>query len=186
MRRVADLGAIPLFVRAGGILPVSGGFGEQEGARLASGCTDAMRADRIEILVYPGADGNFVLYEDDGVSEDYRTGQSERTAISSRLRDDGTWELRVAPVAGRCDVLPRSRAYVVRFAGSRHPDRVTVDGVEWREWCYEDDHLDTVVSVPSRSKDHALVVTLHARGGISVLGDALTQHRLFARCGSGP
>jgi hypothetical protein len=50
---------------------------------------------------------------------------------------------------------------------------VTVDGVNWSDWRYEDDNLDTVVSVPSRSKEQALVVTLHASGGISVLGDAL-------------
>ncbi len=49
-----DLSYIPVFVRAGSILPLDG--------------------DRV--MVFPGADGSFTLYEDDGTTTDYEQGAS--------------------------------------------------------------------------------------------------------------
>ena len=50
---------IPVFVRAGSIIPLS--------------------AD--EVLVYPGADGEFTLYEDDGTTMAYEQGKCSRTTF---------------------------------------------------------------------------------------------------------
>ena len=53
------LARIPVFVRAGSIIPVSGD----------------------EVLVYPGADGAFTLYEDDGTTMAYLQGKCSRTTF---------------------------------------------------------------------------------------------------------
>jgi alpha-glucosidase/alpha-D-xyloside xylohydrolase len=62
-RRV-DLDTIPLFVRAGAVLPM--------------GPLKQYTAEKVgvplDVSVYPGADGSFLLYEDDGSSFDYRKG----------------------------------------------------------------------------------------------------------------
>ena len=62
--RKVDLETIPLYVRAGALIPM--------------GPLKQYTAERIEgpldISVYPGADGRFLLYEDDGVSFEYRNG----------------------------------------------------------------------------------------------------------------
>ncbi|MFZ0641171.1 MAG: TIM-barrel domain-containing protein [Candidatus Acidiferrales bacterium] len=63
--RDVDLETLPLFVRAGAILPlgpVKQHTGEKVGGSLS-------------VTVYPGADGSFLLYEDDGKSFDYRKGE---------------------------------------------------------------------------------------------------------------
>ena len=51
---------IPVFVRAGSIIPISGD----------------------EVLVYPSADGTFTLYEDDGTTMAYEQGQQSRISLS--------------------------------------------------------------------------------------------------------
>jgi len=64
IERTVDLETLPLFVREGAILP----FGpvRQYVNEKADGS--------LSIAVYPGADGEFLLYEDDGMSFDYRKG----------------------------------------------------------------------------------------------------------------
>lgn len=55
---------IPLFVKAGSILPL-GPQVQYAGEK---------KWDRLEIRIYPGADGNFVLYEDENDSYNYEKG----------------------------------------------------------------------------------------------------------------
>jgi alpha-glucosidase/alpha-D-xyloside xylohydrolase len=60
--RAVDLETMPLYVRAGAILPL-------DPVRQYTG---EPTAEPMEIHVYPGADGAFLLYEDDGRSFNYR------------------------------------------------------------------------------------------------------------------
>ncbi|HEX9045461.1 MAG TPA: DUF5110 domain-containing protein, partial [Verrucomicrobiae bacterium] len=60
----APLSEIPLHVRAGSIIP----FGP------AQQFSAEKPADPIELRVYPGADGAFTLYEDEGVNYNYEKG----------------------------------------------------------------------------------------------------------------
>ena len=55
---------MPLYVRAGTILPM--GPVEQYTGETVDG--------PLTLRVYPGADGRFLLYEDDGISFGYRKG----------------------------------------------------------------------------------------------------------------
>ena len=63
--RGVDLETMPLYVRAGAILPL-GPVKQYTGEKV-----DAP----LSITIYPGADGSFSLYEDDGESFDYRRGE---------------------------------------------------------------------------------------------------------------
>jgi alpha-D-xyloside xylohydrolase len=62
---------IPVYVRAGSILPV--------GPELQY--TDEKPADPITLMVYTGADGSFSLYEDDGASYGYERGEFARIPL---------------------------------------------------------------------------------------------------------
>jgi len=61
----APLSRIPLYVRAGSIIPL--GPVVQH--------TEELPSDTIELRVYPGADGDFTIYDDDGLSYAYEQGQ---------------------------------------------------------------------------------------------------------------
>jgi alpha-glucosidase/alpha-D-xyloside xylohydrolase len=63
--RDVDLETMPLYVRAGAILP----FGPVK--QYTSEQVDAP----LTLSIYPGADGSFLLYEDDGSSFNYRKGE---------------------------------------------------------------------------------------------------------------
>ncbi|MFZ1133529.1 MAG: TIM-barrel domain-containing protein, partial [Candidatus Korobacteraceae bacterium] len=64
----APLETIPLYVRAGSILPL--------GPDLQY--TNEKPADPIELRIFQGADGQFTLYEDDGGTYDYEKGANSR------------------------------------------------------------------------------------------------------------
>jgi len=183
VRLVGDLSRVPVLVRAGTILPLAPPFEAQPPPRLASGTTGAIPGDRLVLSVFPGAEGAFRLYEDDGVTEAYREGQYEWTEVTTRMASPGTWEVHVAPVEGRCDVLPRQRGYEIRLEGSRRPQEVTVDGQRVSDWRYDAGTLTTVVLVPPRDKGSPVTVTAVARDGISALGEAHNRRSILSDVG---
>ncbi|HZM88916.1 MAG TPA: TIM-barrel domain-containing protein [Blastocatellia bacterium] len=66
-----DLATMPLFVRAGAIVPM-GPIRQYTGEKV----------DRpLSLSIYPGADGAFTLYEDDGTTFDYRKGELMKLAL---------------------------------------------------------------------------------------------------------
>ena len=82
--RTVDLGTLPLYVRAGAILPV--GPVRQY----------AMEPNQepLTLRIYPGADGHFSLYEDDGSSFRYERGAFTRLNCTW---DDAARKLTLAP-----------------------------------------------------------------------------------------
>jgi alpha-D-xyloside xylohydrolase len=66
----APIDTIPLFVRAGSILPLGEPVeSTNEQQKIA------------ELRIYPGADGDFVLYQDDGTTYDYEKGKADLTHL---------------------------------------------------------------------------------------------------------
>jgi alpha-D-xyloside xylohydrolase len=70
VRVAAPIDTIPLFVRAGSVVPL--------GAPIQSTATEQALA---EVRVYPGRDAEFTLYDDDGVSYDYEKGNGRSTQL---------------------------------------------------------------------------------------------------------
>ncbi len=118
---------IPLFVRAGAIVPLGP----------AIQYTDEKPADPIRLWIYTGKSGAFTLYEDDGVSYGYERGEASRIpltwneaagtlTIGARqgsfpgMLHERTFELvwvgKGAPVAFDADGAPKR---VVRYGGSQ-------------------------------------------------------------------
>ena len=184
VRMLGGLDRMPMLVRAGAILPLAPRFTAQPPPRLASGTTDALPRDWLILSVFPGAEGVFRLYEDDGVSEAYREGQYEWTEIRTRVAGEAaglgsgrsdqehTWTVEIGAAEGRCDALPARRAYQVCLQGSLQPQRVTVDGTASSDWTYNPETLTTSVHVPARDRRQAVRIEATCRQGISALGTA--------------
>ncbi|HVO41007.1 MAG TPA: TIM-barrel domain-containing protein, partial [Aggregatilineales bacterium] len=118
VRLTGDLSRMPMLVKAGGIIPLAA----------PAQTTDAIPKDRLIVSVFPGADGAFDLFEDDGITETYAHDQFEITPI--RLASQGTMHtLTIAPVTGHADGLPAARSLELRFAGIQQPPQITVNGV---------------------------------------------------------
>ncbi len=109
---------IPLFARAGAIVPM--------GAK--SGWGGINNPDELHLHLFAGADNRFTLYEDDGSSRDYLNGDYCLTTISQRWSAN---QLEVTVSAeGNTDLLPAERSLVLHLHGIRAAVRVTgtVDG----------------------------------------------------------
>ncbi|RHW18930.1 DUF5110 domain-containing protein [Sphingomonas gilva] len=95
---------MPLFVRAGSIVPVGP----------VMQYVDQKPDAPITIHVYTGADGGFSLYEDDGVTRAFRKGASSR--IPMRW-DDKAGTLTIGAREGRYEGMAETREFRVRFVG---------------------------------------------------------------------
>ena len=102
----APLSRMPLFVRAGSIIPVGPAI-EYTGEKPAAPLT---------LLVYPGASGAFTLYEDEGTNLDYRSGRYATIPFSY---DQATGTLTIGPRAGGFPGMQQSRALRIRWMSSR-------------------------------------------------------------------
>ena len=91
---------IPLMVRAGSIVPLGP---DQQYAR-------EKPADPIELRVYPGADGTFTLYEDEGDSYRYEQGASATIPMSW---DESRKTLKIGDRLGEFPGMLRNRTFRV-------------------------------------------------------------------------
>lgn len=153
VRLVGDLTRLPVLAKAGAIIP----------EYFPASTTDAQPKDHLIITAYTGKSGQFRLYEDDGISEDYHTGQAEWTPITTQIVGRA-WTVTIAPVEGHCAALPDRRGYEVRLIGSRRPGSVMINKKPVDSWTYDAATLTTTISVPKRGKTKATTITAVAAG----------------------
>jgi alpha-glucosidase/alpha-D-xyloside xylohydrolase len=103
--RPVDLSVMPLFVRAGAIVPL--GPVRQH--------TGEVVDDPLTLQIYPGVDGQLALYEDDGTTFEYQRGNW--MGIEGQW-DDGARRLTLRLAAGSRMRDPARRPIIVRLAGS--------------------------------------------------------------------
>jgi alpha-glucosidase (family GH31 glycosyl hydrolase) len=115
IERPVDLLTMPLYVRAGTILPL--GPMKQY--------VDEKVGEPLALIIYPGTDGSFTLYEDDGRSFNYRRGewmgievvwQDSSRALALRLADGS----RMLP--------PSPRSFEVRIVSEAASREIQFDG----------------------------------------------------------
>jgi alpha-D-xyloside xylohydrolase len=111
----APLEQIPLLVRAGSIVPI--GPVEQY--------TGEKPATDLEIRVYPGIDGDFTLYEDEGTNYNYEKGM--RSTIHFHW-NDAKRELSIAQRSGQFPGMLQSRQFKIVAVGARSVRHVKYDG----------------------------------------------------------
>ena len=103
----APLNRIPLYVRAGSIVPV--------GPEIEY--TSEKAADPIELRVYPGADGDFTLYEDENDTYNYEKGAFATIPIHW---DDAAGKLTIGDRAGKFPGMLEKRTFRIIFVGANH------------------------------------------------------------------
>jgi len=109
--RAYPIDEFPLFVRAGAVVPL--------GPVLQY--TDELPEAPFEIRVYPGADGSFVLYEDDGATYRYESGERATVALTW---DDARRELRIGAREGRFPGMTARRTLRIRLMEAAPSGRV--------------------------------------------------------------
>ena len=160
------LDRMPLFARAGSIIPT--------GPKMDY--SDQKPVDPLTLDVYAGKrPAEFKLYEDDGVSLDYRKGAHAWTTIAFKPTDaSGNYALTIGPADGRFAGQLDKRHYVVRVHGLLKPKAVTVEQTKLAEmgddqcgagWTWDPKARTTTIRLPNAyAIDRPVVVALQEAG----------------------
>lgn len=108
IQRLAPIDIVPVFVKAGSIIP----FGP------AVQYTSEKPWDNLEIRVYPGAEGSFVLYEDEGDNYNYEKGAF--TEIPFHW-DEAHGTLIIGARKGKYKGMLKERTFRVHLVGEDSP-----------------------------------------------------------------
>ena len=103
------ISSFPVLAKAGALIPMT-----EE--------VDSIQTnpEKMCLHVYPGADGSFVLYEDDNETEEYKKGKFVKTPITfSWNSEEKTAELAIKAPQGSRELLPEKRSWKVIFHGVR-------------------------------------------------------------------
>lgn len=113
--RAVDLATMPLHVRAGAIVPMGP----------VKQYVDEVVDAPLSVTVYPGSDGMFTLYDDDGKTFAYQKGDFMRLAMTW---NDASARFSVRLAAGSRLRPPARRTLEVRLAGSSTSRRLVFEG----------------------------------------------------------
>jgi alpha-glucosidase (family GH31 glycosyl hydrolase) len=113
--RPVDLATTPLYVRAGAVIPM-GPVRQYTGEKVDGPLT---------LWVYPGSDGAFTLYEDDGKTFNYRRGEFMRLQLT---RSDRDRTLKMQLAKGSRMLPPMTRDIEVRVANEAVTKVVVFEG----------------------------------------------------------
>jgi len=104
--RAVDLATMPLYVRAGAVIPLG---------PIKQYTSEQVKAP-LTLQIYPGEDGTFLIYEDDGSSFNYRRGEwmGIQVAWNDRQR-----RLKVHLARGSSMLSPERREIEVRIASEK-------------------------------------------------------------------
>lgn len=104
--RSVDLSIMPIYARAGAIIPVDP----------IRQYTSQPITEPTTLRVYSGANGDFTLYDDDGISQDYLKGKSTRIRISY---NNSNKKLTIEPATGNQGAVQKEFNIVLYPSGSQ-------------------------------------------------------------------
>ncbi len=147
---------IPVFARAGAIVPL--------GARNGWGGIDNPQA--LDVLVFCGAEGQFTLYEDDGLSQDYLKGKFCTTSFSQNY-DGQSIRITIDAAQGETSLIPQTRIYRLLVRGVR--EEVRVECIHPHTVRYDSCSETLTITLEKLLVTQALTVTITSADGESVL-----------------
>lgn len=157
---------MPLFVRAGSIIPMAPKMDY----------SDQAKVDPLTLDVYAGKTaGEFKLYEDDGTSLDYRKGAFCWTTFTfAPLPKVGSYKLTIGSAKGTFKGRLNKRRYIVKVHGLLKPEGVTVNGVELVKsdsdccgpgWKWDENSRSATIVIPrAMPTSEQVVVTINGAG----------------------
>jgi hypothetical protein len=157
IRRGYLISETPVFVRAGAILP-----GQGKTTRVTPGSYR-----NLVVTAYPGGDGAYRLYEDDGECLGYQTDEHAWIPLAQQA-GKGTRQVTVGPVEGRYVGFERTRSLEIRLPGAVPPIEVSVGGktLKWayrlgREgWTYDGDTATVIIRIAKIDLHRKTVITV--------------------------
>lgn len=124
----------PLYFKAGSIIPM---YGKVENLR--------KNDEPVEIVVVPGGDGSFEMYEDNGNDKEYERNFATTTLVSVRNGNELT--VTIGARRGTYSGMPETRNFTLSVLASVIPETVSVNG-ESTSYRYDGNELALVIDIP--------------------------------------
>jgi len=147
---VTPLDTMPVFAKAGAIIP----------SQPSMNYVGEKKAEVITLDVYPGKNGSFDLYEDDGESLDYQKGSFSLTKISTTSTAN-SFSITIRQPQGR--FTPTKHRYLVQLHSNNTPKKITENGAdkkansEW--WLNEKENVVSVMTASDNTKNINLTIS---------------------------
>lgn len=144
-RAYRPLESIPVFAKAGAIIPMSADAGNG---------TD--NPDKIKIRVFAGESNSFVMYEDDGISYNYKNGAFALTEMSLKWSKSPVFTIDARDETRQ--IIPNGRKYIIEFIGVEDCE-ITAEG-NFAALNFKKRYNDGVLTVELLSTAEKIAVTL--------------------------
>lgn len=161
------LNSIPMFIRSGAIIPISEG--------LMNIHHDSI--DKLKLLIEPSEESSFVLYEDDGTTNNYKNGEYLKTLVSVKKTDgvkitfekEGNYNKR--PKEINIDLLCRDVAPVqICLKDIKLP--ILLDKKQWElseeGWYFDTEQRIAKIKYPNIGENYDLHVNFSVKDLISI------------------
>jgi len=126
----------PVFAKSGAIIPMN------------TKVDNALALpEELEIHIFPGKNNTYNFYEDDGITNLYKSGFYLKTEIDYNYQANN-YTLIIRTTEGKTGIVPDTRNYKIRFRNTKATDEVKVNynGNELESNCYEDEN-DFIVEI---------------------------------------
>lgn len=115
--RKVDLATMPLFVKAGSIIPMD----------TIRQYVDEPTKTALTIKVYTGENGSFILYEDDGISQAYLKGVSNETKFSW---NESSRQLTIEPISAKQSIKQPTRPIRIEWVAEKKIKMIQYQGAK--------------------------------------------------------
>lgn len=154
-----DIYEMPVLVREGSIIPLK----DMEGYD-----NSIENPEKLEVLVYPGKSGEFVLWEDGGDTPEDLDENWVSTRMTKTADENGTVFI-VEAAQGNTAVIPQKRSWKIRFCNIQDkPQEVTVNGQVYKDAEFAEDKKlhGTIVILKDVPADAQVKVTFAADAAV--------------------
>ncbi|MBC8416017.1 MAG: DUF5110 domain-containing protein [Candidatus Cloacimonetes bacterium] len=147
IERAFALDEIPVYIKSGAIIPMQ--------QQMKSSGEDPVNP--LILTIFPGKSGTTKVYDDEGNTNNYKTGAYTFTDIHFEKKNK--MKIVIEPVQGSFPGMMESRAYELRLPLTFPPENIKVNGkmiiyakdLKAGSWTYNGDELTTYISTPEFS-----------------------------------
>jgi alpha-glucosidase (family GH31 glycosyl hydrolase) len=141
VKRTFTLEEIPVYVKNGSIIPM---YSREEKRKTT-------KNNRLVLTVFPGKKGYTKVYDDEGDSNDYKSGEYTFTDIKFEKSDQKKIQIIIKPIVGKYQGMKELRTYEIRLPLTFPPAEVKINDkiIEYHKaktensWFYNGDELST-------------------------------------------
>lgn len=134
----------PVFCKEGSIIVMSLDF-------------DTNNPQNLEVDIFPGANGEYNLYEDDGISNNYKIQTGATTNYTFNYSKD-QYELLITP-QGSLGLVPNIRSYTIKFRNTQASSITVTDGINNIPATANLEANDLIIKIPNVQSGQTLKIT---------------------------